>query len=177
MGAKGHRWLEMWDPSHYLADGNMPKLWVTGTNDFAYPMNSLQKSYRLAGGSSTLCIRPRMPHGHGQGEAPAEIAAFADSIVKSGSPLATIESQGRDGEKAWCRFQGATPIAKAELLYTEDEGAWKDRLWQTAPADLDPAVKTAKATLTPKTKAYFLNLIDGQGRIVSTEHAEIKGQP
>ena len=53
MGTKGDRWLAMWDPSHYLKSGMMPKLWVTGTNDFAYPMNALQKSYRLAGGVST----------------------------------------------------------------------------------------------------------------------------
>src|SRR5262249_21875508 len=47
LGSKGDRWLAMWDPSHYLKNTKIPMLWVTGTNDFAYPLDSLQKSYRL----------------------------------------------------------------------------------------------------------------------------------
>ena len=50
MGAKGKSLAGIWDPSHFLPNGQMPKLWVTGTNDFAYPMDSLRKSYRAAGG-------------------------------------------------------------------------------------------------------------------------------
>ena len=173
LGAKGERWLAMWDPSHYLKAGKMPKLWVTGTNDFAYPMDSLQKSYRRAGGSSTLCVRLRMPHGHnGPGENPPEILAFANSIVANGNPLATIEKQGRDGEKVWARFRSELPIASAELLFTEEEGAWTNRRWQTTPAVIDQAAKTATATLPPKAKVYYLNLIDDRKLIVSTEHVE-----
>ena len=37
----------LWDLSVYLAHAAMPFLWVTGANDFAYPLDSLQKSYRL----------------------------------------------------------------------------------------------------------------------------------
>ncbi|MBS0260973.1 MAG: acetylxylan esterase, partial [Planctomycetes bacterium] len=59
------RWLKLWDPSQYLPHAKMPILWVNGTNDFAYPMDSWQKSYRLPTGDSTLCLRVRMPHGHG----------------------------------------------------------------------------------------------------------------
>ena len=40
-GERGQRWLALWDPSHYLPLGKAPKLWVTGTNDFAYPLDSL----------------------------------------------------------------------------------------------------------------------------------------
>jgi dienelactone hydrolase len=173
LGAKGERWLAMWDPSQYLKDGKMPKLWVTGTNDFAYPMDSLQKSYRLAGGTSTLCIRPRMPHGHhGPGENPAEILAFADSIVRGGTPLAVIEERGRDGDRVWVRFRSESPIVKAELLYTNDAGPWKDRRWESAPAELDRSASMARATLTPKATVYYLNLVDDHQRIVSTEHDE-----
>ena len=175
LGTKADRWLAMWDPSHYLKNGKMPKLWVTGTNDFAYPMDSLQKSYRLAGGVSTLCIRLRMPHGHnGPGENSPEILAFANSIVGQGTPLATIQAHGRNGEKVWARFRSQTPIVSAELLYTEDEGPWKDRRWQTVPAGLDQTAKTATATLPPKATVYYLNLIDNHKLIVSTEHVSTK---
>jgi hypothetical protein len=71
--ARAARWLSMWDPSVYLPRAKLPMLWVTGTNDFAYPMDSLQKSYRLPSGPRALCITVRMPHGHGgPGENPPE---------------------------------------------------------------------------------------------------------
>ena len=175
LGPVGERWLAMWDPSHYLADGKMPMLWVTGTNDFAYPLDSLRKSYRRAGGPSTLCIRLRMPHGHGgAGENPEEIAAFADSIVREGKPLAAVEKLGRDGDRAWVRFAGDAPIVGAELLCTEDEGPWVGRLWQSVPAEVVAGEKKATAMVPAKAKVYYLNLTDDRGRVVSTEHQEVE---
>lgn len=44
---KSSRWLGLWDPSVYLGRAKMPFLWVAGTNDFAYSMDSLQKPCRL----------------------------------------------------------------------------------------------------------------------------------
>ena len=92
--------MAWWDPSVYLGSAEMPMLWVTGSNDFAYTLNALQPSYRLPRGPRTLCIRLRMPHGHGgAGENPEEIRVFADSILKGGSPLPRITDQGREGTK------------------------------------------------------------------------------
>ena len=88
--------MRWWDPSVYLADAPMPILWVTGSNDFAYTLDALQESYSLPKGLRTLCIRLRMPHGHGPaGEAPKEIQVFADSFLKHGEPLARVTGQGR----------------------------------------------------------------------------------
>jgi len=175
MGARGQRWLAMWDPSHYLKAGTMPKLWVTGTNDFAYPLDSVQKSYRLAGGRSTLCIRLRMPHGHrGPAENAEEIRAFADSIARGGKPLTEVTEQFRAGEKVLVRFESALPVIKAELLYTEGSEAWTQRRWETAEARIDQAAKSVTATLPSGTTAYFLNLVDEERRIVSSEHAMIE---
>jgi dienelactone hydrolase len=42
--AKARKWLDLWDPSVYLSRANMPILWVDGTNDQFYPLDSLQKS-------------------------------------------------------------------------------------------------------------------------------------
>ena len=98
----------------------MPILWVTGSNDFAYTLNALQPSYRLPRAPRTLCIRLRMPHGHGgAGENPEEIRVFADSILKGGAPLPRITRPGtrRDGPSG--RGSSAkVPVVKAELNYT-----------------------------------------------------------
>jgi dienelactone hydrolase len=175
LGTKGERWLSMWDPSHYLKNGAMPKLWVNGTNDFAYPMDSMQKSYRIAGGRLTLCIRPRMPHGHnGLAETAEEIRAFADSIVQGGKPLTEIVDQTRDGDRVQVRFRGDAPAVRTTLLYTKDTGDWTKRRWEMADARTEQSAKSATAKLPPGTTVYFLNLIDEKGRIVSSEHVSIE---
>jgi dienelactone hydrolase len=175
LGARGERWLAMWDPSRYLGDGKMPKLWVTGTNDFAYPLDSLQKSYRIAGGRSTLCVRPRMPHGHGgAGENPEEIHAFADAFVRGAKPLAEVVRQDRTVDHIRVEFRSEVPIARAELVYTKAAGPWTDRRWEQSAARVDPGGKAATVDLPPGTTAYYLNMIDDRNLVVSTEHVVIE---
>lgn len=179
MGERGQKWLQLWDPSVYLSKAQMPMLWVTGTNDFAYPLDSHQKSYRLAPGPRTLAIRLRMPHGHGgPGENPEEIHAFANSVLKEGPPLAKIENSGRDGQTVWVNFSSKVPIVKSELLFTKATGTWKDRLWEVAPGQKGPGWDTKLAqiggdrvsvTLPEGVTAYFINLIDQNGLVVSSE--------
>lgn len=152
-------------------------LWVTGSNDFAYPMDSLQKSYRLPTGPRTLCLRLRMPHGHGgAGENPKEIHAFAESIFNGKSPLTVITGQGRDGMNAWVSFKSKEPIVRAELNYTTDTGKWQDRKWESAPAPLDAAQGKATATVPEGTRVYYFNLTDASSLVVSSEHVELAGK-
>ena len=128
---RGARWMRWWDPSSYLKQAAIPILWVNGSNDFAYTLNAYQKSYRLPPGPRTLCIRLRMPHGHGPaGEGPKEIHVFADSILKGGVPLAKITGQGRDGRQVWATYESQRPIKKAELNFTRDLGPWPNRKWE-----------------------------------------------
>jgi dienelactone hydrolase len=170
------RWLGWWDPSVYLRHTTMPVLWVNGTNDFAYPMDSWQKSYRTPQGPHTLCLRLRMPHGHGPaGENPPEIHAFAESTLRAGAALAKVTSQGRRGDQAWASYESATPIVRAELNYTRDEGRWQQRKWEAAPAELAPAARRATARLPQGVKVFYLNLIDSRGLIVSSEHELVSG--
>ena len=171
---KASKWLGLWDPSVYLPRAAMPMLWVTGTNDFAYPMDSLQRSYRLPKGPRTLAIRPRMPHGHGgAGENPEEIHAFADSLLCGGTPLPRITGQGRDGRTAWVSFASNTPVVKAALHYTKAGGRWQDRLWECAPATLDVKAGRAHAEVPEGATVYYLNLEDDAERVVSGEHEEV----
>jgi dienelactone hydrolase len=164
-------WLSRWDPSVYLPRAAMPMLWITGTNDFAYPMDSLQKSYRLPTGPRALCIRVRMPHGHGPaGEGPEEIRAFADSILDGGAPLPSIIDQGRENNEVWVKFKSQNPVATAELTFTKQTGKWQDRLWETAPATIEAQAGAAKATLPEGVAVYYFNLFDEKGRAASSEH-------
>lgn len=170
---EAERWMAWWDPSVYLADAGMPMLWVTGSNDFAYTLNALQASYRLAPGRRTLCIRLRMPHGHGGvGENPEEIRVFADSILKEGLPLAVIHDSGRDGQRVWATFSGGAAVIKAELNYTCDEGRWQDRKWDAIPAEVSDGRVFAR--LREGARVYYFNLFDERGCVVSTEHEVLR---
>jgi hypothetical protein len=61
-------------------------------------------------------------------------------------------------------------ISKAELTFTLDDGPWQKRKWETQPARLDAAARRVTAELPPKTRVYYLNLIDARNLVTSTEH-------
>ncbi|MCK5802223.1 MAG: acetylxylan esterase, partial [Lentisphaeria bacterium] len=167
---KAARWMRWWDPSSYLPDAKMPMLWVSGTNDFAYTFNALQKSYRLPKTPHTLCIRVRMGHSHTAGWAPKEIHAFADSMLNDAPPLIHIVDQGCEDDTVWTTYTTASPVVKAELNYTCATGKWQERKWETIPAEFADGRVSAK--LPPRTTVYYFNLTDQRGLLVSTEHVE-----
>lgn len=167
---KAARWLELWDPSSYLADSKTPFLWVNGTNDFAYPMDSWQKSYRRAKGRRLLSLQIRMPHGHGgAGENPEEIHAFADALLKNGKPIPRFIKQEIEGGTLHAKFDSKIPIQRVELCFTRDAGMWQQRHWDSTPAEFTPK-GTVTATIPPDATVFYLNLIDADGRIWSSEH-------
>ena len=171
--AQADRWMAWWDPSVYLRKASLPMLWVTGSNDFAYTFDALQKSYRLPKGRRVLAIRLRMPHGHGgAGENPREIQVFADSLFKGGQPLPRITGQGRDDRRVWATFKSARRVVKAELNVTRDRGRWQDRKWEALPAALDDTGKVS-ATVPEGVTVWYLNLFDDRDCVDSTEHQEL----
>jgi hypothetical protein len=108
-----------------------------------------------------------MPHGHPQGAKPEEIFYFADYILRNGPPPARVKKQGVEGEQAYVSFDSDLPIVKAELAYTRDTGKWQDRKWEMMPANLEK--HKATAVVPAGVQAYYLNLFDSEGRVVSAE--------
>jgi dienelactone hydrolase len=170
--AGADQWMAWWDPSIYLGNAELPILWVTGSNDFAYTMNALRRSYLLPKGPRQLCVRLRMPHGHGgAGENPAEIRVFADQILKGGPALPKITGSGRESTNVWAAYTAPVRVVKAELNYTKDTGRWQDRKWETLPARV--ADTRVTASLPEGTRVYYFNLFDERDCVVSTEHEEL----
>ncbi len=169
------RWLELWDPSAYLPLAKMPFLWVTGSNDFAYPMDSLKKSYHALRSPYALCVRLRMVHGHGAaGENPKEILAFADHYARGGKPLPAFNSVTRDGRKVTARFSsGPNVVARAELNYTLDKGIWKERKWLSMPLEANSCSGSVEAEIPEGATVYYLNLVTDDDLVVSSEHEEL----
>jgi hypothetical protein len=172
LGAKREQWVENFEPSRYLGGARMPVLWVNGTNDFAYPLDSYQKSYRLVK-DRALAVTVRLPHSHPAGWAPVEIALFADQHLRKGKPLPTITAAKRDGAKVEVRYQSALPAKGAGLHYTTDTGPWQKRLWKTIPLEATGEVVRGELP-TGRPLVYFVTVTDARGATASTEHEEVR---
>jgi len=177
------QWVRNFDPSKYVAQAKMPVLFVNGTNDFAYPLDSYQKTYRLVKNRS-LCVTVNMPHGHQQGWAPKEIGLFVDAYLKGTAALLSFgrepQVQDIDGRKfAQVGFlQIKRPAVKAVSFHwtTDVDQPWQKRKWQTkgCSAQAGNATDFYSAELPKGPLVWFMTATDERGATTSTEHATIE---
>ena len=165
-----NKFLKLWEPSLWLVNAKLPMLWLNGTNDRHFPMDAWQKSIRSARGHCLQRAEIEMPHGSKWAFMNKEIVSFANSILKNHKPLPNIGKVKRTGQIVKVKVTGTTPIAKAELCYTLDTGNRTERLWATIPARLKN--RTVTVSLPIKTVAYFINVTNEQGLIISSEYIE-----
>lgn len=167
------QWVGTFDPSKYLPGVSCPILFVNGTNDFAYPMDSYRKSYRAVPGRTDLSVQVRLPHGHPQGWAPPEIGLYVDSVLKQGLPLPRLSRLETKDSVASCTVDSKVEVAKAQLHYTTDTVEWQKRDWKSIDVSLADGRVTAQIP-TARPIVYYLTVTDERGAIVSTDHAELK---
>ena len=67
LGDRRQNWIDAYDPSSLLARCRVPILWVNGTNDIHYPLDSYQKSFDRVAGKKQMRIEVAMRHGHPPG--------------------------------------------------------------------------------------------------------------
>jgi len=165
--ARRQRWVENFDPSRYVGRAKCPMLFVDGMKDFAYPPDSLQKTYNLVQQPVTLSVQVDRQHGHIWTF--PEVDAFIDSYLKDGLPLPKVSTMTTAKETVTAQVTAPVPVVKAELNYTTDAGPWQKRRWETAPATVTG--NTVTATLpSAGSLVYFLSLTDQRGLLVSTAH-------
>jgi len=169
-------WHALWDPASYVAATAMPTLWVNGSNDRHFPLSIHGKTVAQCGGPRTLSVRVGMSHSHVHGWKPDEIYVYADGLVRGGPPLAKVVEEGRTGDTAWVRFEAPVPVTQSELVHTSDLSDWVACPWQGAPAQLDEDGGRATATVPPGCRAYFFNLTDERGLVVSTNRTVVPDQ-
>jgi dienelactone hydrolase len=161
------RWTQLWDPKQYLPSVSMPILFVNGTNDFAYPLDSYQKSIDDVRGEKLIRITVNMPHGHPPGWQPPEIGLFVDQVLKKEPLLCQPGEPKLDGKEITLTCDGPVKPAAASLHYTTDAGPINKRTWQTAAATIRGKQITAAAP-PGNTTVWFLTIQDERGSLVST---------
>ena len=160
------RWHELWDPSQYLPLVKCPFLWVDGTNDFAFPLDSVRKSAALVKDSAFTTI-VRMPHSHGApGEDPAEILAFADHYARGGRDIVRITSARTENGQFTVRFNAnGRKLAKAEFVWTtEGKPDWKDRYYNDRAVEgFQPETGVVTSTVPADAKLWYVSLVTDDG--------------
>ena len=162
------RWVSLFDPSRHLDRAACPMLFVNGTNDFAYPPDSWNRSTLLPKGPVNRSFTIKLPHGHIFTF--KEVDAFIDAVLlKDAKPLATVSSIriGDDKKTLAATFRSEVPIVKAELIGTVDDGVWQKRNWVSIQATIDGDKVSATLPIENAT-AYCLLLTDERDLRVST---------
>ena len=164
-----HFYLQNWEPSLYIPLQEQPTLFVNGTNDFHFTMNSFTKSYQASKNEKYLYVEHNMKHGHSPGWEPEEIYAFADYVVKKGKrPLMPKFRKLRRKNELVYGYDGKA--TKAFLYYTENTADWgrDNYTWQQTTTRFTHSKKRVSAILPENAQAYFLNIIDQEGYIYSS---------
>lgn len=164
-------WLKLFDPSEYVGRVAVPILFLNGTTDFAYPLDSYQKTYRRVNPSLRhVSVVPDLPHGHIWTF--PEVDAFVDAELRGEPSLPKVGPTSLEGRKVKADVRSPLPLQSAELCYTLDRGPWAKRKWQTQPAEIGNGEVTA--SLPAETPSVcFLAVRDERGLRASSEHLEI----
>ncbi|MDB4473500.1 PhoPQ-activated protein PqaA family protein [Opitutaceae bacterium] len=168
LGDRREQWVAAYDPGSHLAKCEIPTFWVNGTHDRHYVLDSYAKSYALVAGTRTMRIEPRMAHSHGAGWAPEEIGIYVDSILKGGTPLPTIGAMIVDGKTVTVPFESETPVVKAELHYTTENGLRTERKWEMIAAEIKDGTAEAHG-LPADANTWVMTFTDSRGALVSTD--------
>ena len=167
------KWVTRWDPMHYIPSTTIPSLWVTGTNDGAYPLDSFKRSYSLAP-DPTISVGVEMGHSHTHGWAPGEIHHFTDAVFRGAAPLPEHMKTHIEGRRIISTFKSSRPLMRAEVCYTRALGMWRDRKWNTTtvlPEKIECSYEIA-AELPVGTTIAFVNVWDDRDVFVSSPHIE-----
>jgi dienelactone hydrolase len=161
------RWVREYDPGSLLPLCHVPILFVNGSNDVHYVLDSYMKSFNVVPGEKQMRIQIKMPHGHPPGWAPQEIGMFIDSKCRGGVPLPVPREPRVEGGEVHVSVRSSTAIKKAELNYTTDGGLRSAREWKSIPAMIAGLEITAPVPPNDA-NTWFISLTDERGAMVST---------
>ena len=164
------RWVRLWDPSRYIGSAAMPVLFINGTNDFAYPLDSYAKTYGLVKSRRNLRITVNMPHGHPQGWAPAEIGLFVDELSarRHSRCRRSLHPRTVNDEVLAPKCGPGRIWSRPPCTTRRRPGPINKRQWQTVPGRIDGSHIVAPAP-PPEATIWFLTVTDERGAVVSSE--------
>ena len=167
LGDRKALWVREYDPGSLLPRCHVPILFVNGTNDVHYVLDSYMKSFNAVPGEKHIRIQINMPHGHPPGWAPQEIGLFIDTYCRAGTPLPEPSVPVIEGDQVKVTLKASAKIKEAKLNYTTDSGPRAKRTWKSVPASTSGfGVSAPKPPADANT--WYVEVTDERGAMVST---------
>jgi dienelactone hydrolase len=161
------KWISLWDPSQYIGSATMPVMFLNGTNDFAYPMDSYAKTCRLVRGVKNYSIQLQMPHGH-IFDFP-EFFLFVDQYLKSGTPMPLVSTPRVADGRVTASVEGPLPLVSARLHYTTGPHQENPtRQWVTKPLEIRDHTISGEAPPANAT-VWYVDVTDERKAVVCSE--------
>lgn len=167
LGDRREDWIGAYDPSKWLANCRVPILFVNGTNDVHYPLDSYQKTYDSVPGLKQIRIEVNMRHGHSAGWAPKEIGWFIDSYCLEGKQLPQLGLLDEVDQQIKLPYTSAIPLKSATMHFTLERGLRSNRVWRSIPCEVSSeAVTVSKPPKNANT--WFIAVTDVREAMVTT---------
>jgi hypothetical protein len=166
LGTEGtKRWVELWDPSSYVAHSTVPMLYINGTNDFAYFVENWQKTANLASNAQYSMI-PELKHSHLHGAEPGEIYRFISTTLEDKNEFNSSIKLKQKGSKTKYSIRQASE--EVYLVYTADTKRSPEREWKRIPLD----TAKGKVSIPENANRWYIYWTDSWG---NRRSSEVKG--
>lgn len=160
-------WINQYDPSQYLSNAKMPMLFVNGTNDSHFFLDSYAKTYTQVKNKS-LSVKIGLKHNHSYGWGNEEIYYFINSHLNDATPLPSFGPVKIQKNAVTAKIKTQLPIVKAYLNYTTDTaGLLKDRKWERHEINIKDN-QVSLPLLPAGLTIWYLSVTDKRGLQVST---------
>jgi dienelactone hydrolase len=159
----------LWDDASLLQNSKTPMLYISSSNDHSFNLESFLNAVPYSEYVQT-CIKYNFSHSHYNGiyDTP-ECAVFIDNLCKKTKPLIQIKSftktEDFDGQVEVIIPKDIT-ISKAEVYYTTAQSLTVNTFWFCGECEVENNI--INYSVTGNTKMAFVNIIDNNNNIVST---------
>ena len=106
----------------------MPVLFVNGTNDFFFWLDSWTKTTQLPQ-NTYMALQVKMGHSHRRADVPV-VYAFADMVTKGRAALPRLVAEGVKDNVAFAEFDCPDGIIAAKYAYSSDGEPSTKRNWK-----------------------------------------------
>ena len=150
----------------------MPVMFLNGTNDFAYPMDSYAKTCALVQGEKNYSIQIRMRHGHIFNF--PEFFGFVDQYLRGATPMPVVARPVVKDGKLTANIESKTKLLTANLHYTTGPHPEnKTRGWKSLPLEVD-GFKIHGAAPPKEATVWYVDVRDERKFVVSSEVMGVK---
>ena len=154
---------QVWDPMVRIKNAKIPLLWMSWPEDSHFSLDRQRACYDATPTNDSICLVPKMGHGHGPGWNAPDSYAFADSITKNGKPWGACVIAEHKGGETTVKFETSKPLDSATLVYSLESGYTGDRQWEETSAELNQVsgIWEAKVTTPEGATGWFVNVKSG----------------